>query len=95
MGRTRRINTFDTVIFFIIYFAIACMLVGFHKGYTAVAAYILMIDLLYRRDYDAQKYKNVYHKRFHKCRKISFLLYDFTYISIVTADYYYVARLHR
>ena len=37
------INTFDTVIFFIHILAIACMLVGSHKGYTALAAYILMI----------------------------------------------------
>ena len=72
------INTFDTVIFFIHILAIACMLVGSHKGYTALAAYILMIvyyigRIMMHRNIEAL-YTNV-----SKCRKD----YHFSFLPIL------------
>ena len=73
------INTFDTVIFFIHILAIACMLVGSHKGYTALAAYILMIVYYIGRIMMHRNIRSVVHKRFKMSKRLSFLLLtDFT-----------------
>ena len=92
------INTFDTVIFFIHILAIACMLVGSHKGYTALAAYILMIVYYIGRIMMHRNIRSVVHKRFKNVEKIiispSYRFYHY-HLAIVTADYYYVARWHR
>ena len=92
------INTFDTVIFFIHILAIACMLVGSHKGYTALAAYILMIVYYIGRIMMHRNIRSVVHKRFKNVEKIiispSYRFYHY-HLAVVTADYYYVARWHR
>ena len=92
------INTFDTVIFFIHILAIACMLVGSHKGYTALAAYILMIIYYIGRIMMHRNIRSVVHKRFKNVEKIiispSYRFYHY-HLAVVTADYYYVARWHR
>ncbi|MBE7097668.1 hypothetical protein CN582_00210 [Bacillus wiedmannii] len=92
------INTFDTVIFFIHLLAIACMLVGSHKGYTALAAYILMIIYYIGRIMMHRNIRSVVYKRFNHVEKIiispSYRFYHY-HLAIVTTDYYYVARWHR
>ena len=92
------INTFDTVIFFIHILAIACMLVGSHKGYTALAAYILMIVYYIGRIMMHRNIRSVVQKRFKHVEKIiispSYRFYHY-HLAIVTTNYYYVARWHR
>ena len=92
------INTFDTVIFFIHILAIACMLVGSHKGYTALAAYILMIVYYIGRIMMHRNIRSVVQKRFKNVEKIiispSYRFYHY-HLAVVTTDYYYVARWHR
>ena len=92
------INTFDTVIFFIHILAIACMLVGSHKGYTALAAYILMIVYYIGRIMMHRNIRSVVQKRFKNVEKIiispSYRFYHY-HLAIVTTNYYYVARWHR
>ncbi len=89
------INTFDTVIFFIHLLAIACMLVGSHKGYTALSAYILMIVYYIGRIMMHRNIRSVVYKRFNNVEKIiispSYRFYHY-HLAIVTTDYYYVAR---
>ena len=76
------INTFDTVIFFIHILAIACMLVGSHKGYTALAAYILMIVYYIGR---IMMHRNIRSctQTFQKCRKD----YHFSFLPILSLPF--------
>ncbi len=77
------INTFDTVIFFIHILAIACMLVGSHKGYTALAAYILMIVYYIGRIMMHRNIRSVVHKRFKNVEKD----YHFSFLPILSLSF--------
>lgn len=92
------INTFDAVIFFIHVLAIACIFIGSHKGYTALAAYVLMFVYYIGRFVMQQNVKNVVYKRFQDVEEViispSYRFYHY-HLAIVTKEHYYVARWHR
>lgn len=83
------INTFDAVIFFIHMLAIACILVGSHKGYTALAAYILMFVYYIGRVMMRQNVKSVVYKRFEDVEEViispSYRFYHY-HLAIVTKN---------
>ena len=92
------INTFDTVIFLSIYPLSPVCLSGAHKGYTALAAYILMFVYYIGRIMMDRNIKSVVYKRFKNVEKViispSYKFYHY-HLAVVTTEHYYVARWHR
>lgn len=74
------------------------MLVGAHKGYTALAAYILMFVYYIGRIMMHRNIKSVVYKRFKNVEKViispSYKFYHY-HLAVVTTEHYYVARWHR